>query len=67
MVRGDLYIGHAVTILNSLDLKGMGHAFLVSGRADILMHPDSGLVEKPPAEIYPIFKNFTDWRLQEVC
>jgi len=67
VVRGDLYIGHAVTILNSLDLKGMGHAFLVSGRGDILMPPDSDLVEKPLAEIYPAFKNFTDGRLQEVC
>jgi len=31
------------------------------------MPPDSDLVEKPLAEIYPAFKNFTDGRLQEVC
>ncbi|EKT4529714.1 methyl-accepting chemotaxis protein [Pseudomonas putida] len=66
VVGGDLDIEHVAKIINSLDLKGMGYAFLVSGEGEILAHPDSGKVLKKITEVYPDVQSFTDGHLKEI-
>ncbi|MFG9006871.1 methyl-accepting chemotaxis protein PctA [Pseudomonas aeruginosa] len=53
VVGGDLSLKTLVQIINSLDLSGMGYAFLVSGDGKILVHPDKEQVMKTLSEVYP--------------
>ncbi|WPO99117.1 methyl-accepting chemotaxis protein [Pseudomonas sp. HR96] len=53
VVGGDLSLERVVQIINSLDFGGMGYAFLVSADGKVLVHPDSKLVMKNLADLYP--------------
>ncbi|MFC5694866.1 methyl-accepting chemotaxis protein [Pseudomonas sp. GCM10022186] len=50
---GDLSLEALVKIVNSLDLGGLGYAFLVSGDGKVLVSPEKDQVMKSLAEIYP--------------
>ncbi|MHB0766707.1 methyl-accepting chemotaxis protein [Stutzerimonas sp. NM35] len=53
VVGGDLALDTLIEIINALDFGGMGHAFLISARGDVLVHPDQGMVGKNLREAYP--------------
>ncbi|MHA6494089.1 methyl-accepting chemotaxis protein [Pseudomonas borbori] len=53
VVGGDLSLQVLVDIINSLDFDGIGYAFLVSADGKILVHPDSNLVMKNLADLFP--------------
>jgi len=53
VVGGDLALDTLIDIINALDFGGMGHAFLISARGDVLVHPDQGMVGKNLREAYP--------------
>ena len=49
---GDLSLDTLVTIVNSVDFGGLGHAFLVSGDGQVIVSPDKDQVMKNLKEIY---------------
>lgn len=53
VVGGDLSLETLVQIINSIDLKGLGYAFLVSADGRVLVHPNKDMVMKSLAELYP--------------
>ena len=53
VVGGDLDIGKLTEIVNSLDLGGIGYAFLVNGEGVVIAHPDKQWTLKPMSEVYP--------------
>ena len=53
VIGGDLGLDALVQIINSLDLGGMGYAFLISADGEILVHPDKNLVMKTLKQLYP--------------
>ncbi|MBA1261372.1 methyl-accepting chemotaxis protein [Stutzerimonas stutzeri] len=53
VVGGDLALDTLIEIINALDFGGMGHAFLISARGDVLVHPDQDMVGKNLREAYP--------------
>lgn len=53
VVGGDLTLDTLAKIVSSLDLGGIGYAFLVSADGKVLVHPDKDRVMKKLSEIYP--------------
>lgn len=53
VVGGDLTLDTLTKIVSSLDLGGIGYAFLVSADGKILAHPDKNLVMKQLNEVFP--------------
>ena len=53
VVGGDLTLDTLAKIVSSLDLGGIGYAFLVSADGKVLVHPDKDLVMKHLSDIYP--------------
>nr|WP_033035882.1 methyl-accepting chemotaxis protein [Pseudomonas sp. GM102] len=53
VVGGDLTLDTLAKIVSSLDLGGIGYAFLVSADGKVLVHPDKQLVTKQLSDIYP--------------
>lgn len=53
VVGGDLTLDTLAKIVSSLDLGGIGYAFLVSADGKVLVHPDKDLVMKQLSDIYP--------------
>ncbi|MDV7339183.1 methyl-accepting chemotaxis protein [Terasakiella sp. A23] len=53
VVGGDIKIGVLVDIVRSLDLGGIGYAFLVNDQGIVLIHPDKEQSLKKLAEVYP--------------
>lgn len=50
---GDLSLDALIKIVNSLNLGGLGYAFLVSGDGKILVSPDKDQVTKNLSDVYP--------------
>ena len=50
---GDLSLEVLVKMISALRLQNDGHAFLVDANGRILVHPDTSLVMKTLAEVYP--------------
>jgi methyl-accepting chemotaxis protein len=50
---GDLSLETLVKMISSLRLQGNGYAFLVDSTGRILVHPDTSMVMKTLAEVYP--------------
>ncbi|MDH0748809.1 methyl-accepting chemotaxis protein [Pseudomonas sp. GD03842] len=50
---GDLSLETLVKMISSLRVQGDGYAFLVDATGRILVHPDTSLVMKTLAEVYP--------------
>src|SRR6195952_638128 len=50
---GDLSLEALVKMISSLRVHGDGYAFLVDANGRILVHPDTSLVMKTLAEVYP--------------
>ncbi|GAA0384676.1 methyl-accepting chemotaxis protein PctA [Pseudomonas veronii subsp. inensis] len=53
VVGGDLTLDNLAKMVSSLELGGIGYAFLVSADGTILAHPDKDLVMKSLSDIYP--------------
>ncbi|MHB0850664.1 methyl-accepting chemotaxis protein [Stutzerimonas nitrititolerans] len=53
VVGGDLALDTLIEIINALDFGGMGHAFLVNAKGEVLVHPDQNMVGKSLREAYP--------------
>ncbi|MDU8631712.1 methyl-accepting chemotaxis protein [Pseudomonas syringae group sp. 243L2] len=53
VIGGDLSLEILVKMISSLRLHGHGYAFLVDANGRILVHPDTSLVMKTLAEVYP--------------
>lgn len=53
VVGGDLSLTTLVNIINSLNVDGIGYAFLVSADGKILVHPQQELVMKTLRDLYP--------------
>ncbi|RMT65529.1 Methyl-accepting chemotaxis protein [Pseudomonas coronafaciens pv. atropurpurea] len=53
VVGGDLSLEILVEMISSLKLHNDGYAFLVDSTGRILVHPDTSLVMKTLAEVYP--------------
>ncbi len=53
VAAGDMKLETITAIINSLKFDGDGYAFLVSDAGKILLHPDSSLIFKSLAEVYP--------------
>ncbi|RMU68812.1 Histidine kinase, HAMP region:Cache:Bacterial chemotaxis sensory transducer [Pseudomonas syringae pv. apii] len=53
VIGGDLSLEILVKMISSLRLHGDGYAFLVDANGRILVHPDTSLVMKTLAEVYP--------------
>jgi len=53
VVGGDLALDTLVKIINALDFGGMGHAFLINAKGEVLVHPDQNMVGKSLRELYP--------------
>ncbi|SFU15833.1 methyl-accepting chemotaxis protein [Pseudomonas marincola] len=53
VVGGDLNMSVLVDLINSLDLGGIGYAFLVNADGKILVHPDKSRVNQTLREMYP--------------
>ncbi|MDH4555672.1 methyl-accepting chemotaxis protein [Pseudomonas sp. BN417] len=50
---GDLGLETLVKIINALDFRGTGHAFLVSADGKVLVHPNQHLVMKTLRDLFP--------------
>nr|MBO2511957.1 chemotaxis protein [Gammaproteobacteria bacterium] len=50
---GDISLETLTKIINSIDLGGLGHAFLVSEDGTVLVHPQGELVMKNLRDIFP--------------
>ncbi|KAF1071734.1 MAG: Methyl-accepting chemotaxis protein McpA [Pseudomonas citronellolis] len=66
VVGGDLSLDTLVGIINSVDLGGIGYAFLVSGDGQVIVSPDKAHVLKNLKDIYPGQDLALDKRLREV-
>lgn len=53
VVGGDLSIDSLISILNNLNMGGMGYAFLVNADGKILVHPELSAVNKSIQQLYP--------------
>lgn len=53
VVGGDLNMSVLVDLINSLDLGGIGYAFLVNADGKILVHPDKSRVNQTLREMFP--------------
>ncbi|MHB0807477.1 methyl-accepting chemotaxis protein [Stutzerimonas nitrititolerans] len=53
VVGGDLALDTLIEIINALDFGGMGHAFLINAKGEVLVHPDQNMVGKSLRELYP--------------
>lgn len=53
VVGGDLTLENLAKMVSSLELGGIGYAFLVSADGTILAHPDKDLLMKSLSDIYP--------------
>lgn len=54
VVGGDLTLETLATIVSSLDLGGIGYAFLVNADGRVLVHPEKERVMKQLSDIYPL-------------
>lgn len=52
VVAGDLPLDTVERIINAVELKGMGYAFLVDSNGKILVHPDRDLLMKGFSSVY---------------
>ncbi|MDE1163941.1 MAG: methyl-accepting chemotaxis protein [Pseudomonas sp.] len=66
VVGGDLSLEVMDKIISSIDLGGMGYAFLVNSEGRILVHPNKNLVMKTLAEVTPDNPPRIDRALSEV-
>jgi methyl-accepting chemotaxis protein len=66
VVGGDLKLATIDNILNSLDLGGLGYAFLVDDKGTVLVHSDREQVLKGLVELFPGSKPALNSSLQEV-
>jgi methyl-accepting chemotaxis protein len=53
VVGGDLDITTIATMVQQLDLNGLGYAFLVNDQGMVLVHPNKDLTMKPMKEAFP--------------
>ncbi|HJE27770.1 MAG TPA: methyl-accepting chemotaxis protein [Pseudomonas nitrititolerans] len=53
VMGGDLSLKTMVDAINALDFGGMGHAFLINAKGEVLVHPDQDMVGKSLRELYP--------------
>ncbi|RED52306.1 methyl-accepting chemotaxis protein [Aestuariispira insulae] len=53
VVGGDITIDVLADIVRTIDLGGVGYAFLVNDQGTILVHPDKDLTLKPMTEAFP--------------
>ncbi|WP_419902908.1 methyl-accepting chemotaxis protein [Kiloniella sp.] len=53
VVGGDIEITVLGDLIRSVDLGGIGHAFLVNDQGTVLIHPDKQWTLKPITEVYP--------------
>ena len=61
----DFSLKTLVGMVNSIDLGGMGYAFLVNQQGQILVHPDVALTTKSLADAFPDATPSIDGALQE--
>ncbi|MCY1277621.1 Methyl-accepting chemotaxis protein PctB [compost metagenome] len=54
VVGGDLALETLTNIVSSLDVGGIGYAFLVNAEGKILIHPDKTMVMKHLRDLYPL-------------
>jgi methyl-accepting chemotaxis protein len=54
VVGGDLALETLTNIVSSLDVGGIGYAFLVNAEGKILVHPDKTMIMKRLRDIYPL-------------
>nr|WP_223510917.1 methyl-accepting chemotaxis protein [Pseudomonas sp. BF-R-05] len=54
VVGGDLTLETLANIISSLDLGGIGYAFLVNADGRVLVHPEKERVMKQLSDIYPL-------------
>ena len=66
VVGGDLKLETIDNILNSLDLGGLGYAFLVDDKGTVLVHSDREQVLKGLGELFPGGKPMLSNTLQDV-
>ena len=66
VVGGDLKLETIDNILNSLDLGGLGYAFLVDDKGTVLVHSDREQVLKGLGELFPGGKPMLSTALQDV-
>ncbi len=66
VVGGDLKLETINNILNSLDLGGLGYAFLVDDKGTVLVHSDREQVLKGLSELFPGSQPALNNTLQEV-
>lgn len=66
VMGGDLEVQYIAKIINSLNLNGMGYAFLVDGQGKILVHPDEGEVLKNVHDIFPGVDSLSDGAVREI-
>ena len=52
VVGGDLALDTLIDIINALDFGGMGHAFLLNAKGQVLVHPDQEMMGKNLSEVY---------------
>jgi methyl-accepting chemotaxis protein len=68
VVGGDIHIGALEDIVRSMDLGGIGYAFLVNDKGTVLIHPEKKFALKKLSEVFP--QNTpnlaTDGSLQEI-
>ncbi|KLN62518.1 chemotaxis protein [Kiloniella spongiae] len=50
---GDIEITTIVDLIRSVDLGGIGYAFLINDQGTVLIHPDKQWTLKPVGEVYP--------------
>ena len=55
VVGADISLDAMTKLVGSVDLGGIGHAFLVSDKGTILIHSDKSLTLKPLKDVYPGF------------
>lgn len=53
VAAADMGLDVVTDVINSLQVKGSGHAFLVTGEGKVLVHPNKDFVLKPIGELFP--------------
>lgn len=53
VAAADMGLNVVTEVINSLQVKGSGHAFLVTGEGKVLVHPNKDYVLKPIDELFP--------------